>query len=123
MSELNEAQTKECEKYSSYLLTDSLAKRGRVTVRKRALTNKKHNERKKQKKHNRAYKKTEDKKRYIKDLSDYEMPTAQISLLSKGVKFISMPHTDANHTRKQLSFSVTLKNMRDECVSSICTTA
>ena len=50
MSELNEAQNKECEKYSSCLLTDSLVKRGRVTRRKRALANKKHNERKKKKK-------------------------------------------------------------------------
>ena len=45
-SELNLAQNKECEKYSSCLLNDSLVKRGRATRRKRALTNKKHNERK-----------------------------------------------------------------------------
>ena len=102
MSELNEAQNKESEKYSSCLLTDSLAKRGRATERKRALANKKHNERKKQKKCNRAHQKTEENKRYIKNLSDFEMSTAQISLLSKGLKFIPMPHTDANHTRKQL---------------------
>ena len=59
--------------YSSCLLTDSLAKRGRATERKRALGNMKHNERKKQKKCNRAHQKTEENNRYIKNLSDFEM--------------------------------------------------
>ena len=36
MSELNEAQNKDSENYSSCLLTGSLVKRGRATRRKRA---------------------------------------------------------------------------------------
>lgn len=68
----------------------------------RKYLNKKHNNRKKLKKQNIANKATENNKRFIKNLSDHQMSTDEINLLSKGLKFIPTPLTDLNRMRKQL---------------------
>ena len=79
----------------------------------------------KRKKHNRGHKKLEDNRRHIKtesDISDDEMSTAQIHFTFQGVES-SSPCRTQMPVKRGNNFSVTLKNMRDECVSSICTMA
>ena len=75
--------------------------KGRET-QKRKDKNKKHNDRRKIKKRDKIKNSANNKRKYIKNLSDYEMSTDQINLLSKGLKFIPTPTMGETRIKRQL---------------------
>ena len=99
MKKIEENQNKENESYPC-LVSDETAK-GRET-QKRKDKNKKHNDRRKIKKRDKIKKSANNKRKYIKNLSDYEMSTDQINLLSKGLKFIPTPTMGETRIKRQL---------------------
>ena len=73
---------------------------------------KKRNERRKKLRRDIDQKTLESQKRYIKNLSDFELTRDQINLLSRGLKFI--PVTNESHIRQQLlnDFKAFARQMR-----------
>ena len=106
---------KQSESYSC-LLSDSLEVRekGKQTaeITKRP-KNRKRKERRKIKDKKRFCNAIESRKQFIKNLSNEQLTDKQITLLSRGLKFIPTPATKENLIRRQLSrISI---NLRDEC--------
>ena len=99
MKKIEGNQNKENESYPC-LVSDETAK-GRET-HKRKDKNKKHNDRRKIKKRDKIKKSANNKRKYIKNLSHYEMSTEQINLLSKGLKFIPTPTMGETRIKRQL---------------------
>ena len=92
---------KQSESYSC-LLSDSLEVRGKGKANRRdnkAAKNRKRKERRKIKDKKRA---VESRKQYIKNLSNEQLTDKQITLLSRGLKFIPTPVTKENLIRRQL---------------------
>ena len=88
-----------------------------VKEQKRKIRNKKHNERRKIMRFQIPRKITNSNKKHIKNLSNYTLTTAQINLLSRGLKFISMPFLAENRIKQQLLQDF-FKILRGECASS-----
>ena len=92
---------KQSESYSC-LLSDSLEVRGKGKANRRdnkAAKNRKRKERRKIKDKKRA---VESRKQYIKNLSNEQLTDKQITLLSRGLRFIPTPVTKENLIRRQL---------------------
>jgi hypothetical protein len=113
MLNIQKEQNKESESYPkvSFLPTDH-SKRERVP--KRVIRTKKRNERRKKLRRDIDQKTLESQKQYIKNLSDSELTRDQINLLSRGLKFIPTPVTNASHIRLQLlnDFKAFARRMR-----------
>ena len=77
-------------------------------------TIKRHERRKKLRRDIYQKKKQDTNKRYIKNLSNLELTQAQMSLLSRGLKFIPTPVTNESHIRTQLinDFKAFARRMR-----------
>ena len=95
---------KQSESYSC-LLSDSLEVRGKGKANRRdnkAAKNRKRKERRKIKDKKRFFNAIESRKQYIKNLSNEQLTDKQITLLSRGLKFIPTPVTKENLIRRQL---------------------
>ena len=95
---------KQSESYSC-LLSDSLEVRGKGKANRRdnkAAKNHKRKERRKIKDKKRFFNAIESRKQYIKNLSNEQLTDKQITLLSRGLKFIPTPVTKENLIRHQL---------------------
>ena len=104
---------KQSESYSC-LLSDSLEVRGKGKVNRRdnkAAKNRKRKERRKIRDKKRA---VESRKQYIKNLSNEQLTDKQITLLSRGLKFIPTPVTKENLIRRRLlaDFNQSARRMR-----------
>jgi len=66
-------------------------------VEKRKIKNQKHNERKKKTHKDINAIKTERNKKYIRNLSNFDITTDQTNLLSRGLKFVPTPSTNKPH--------------------------
>ena len=91
-------QNKESESYPC-VFTDSLAK-GRDIEKRKIRNNRNHTRRSNRRREKRNYSDKLNQK-YIKNLSNCEMTTDQINLLSKGLKFIPTPTVKENTVRQQ----------------------
>ena len=92
-------KNKESESYPC-VLTDFLAK-GRDIEKRKIRNNRNHTRRSNRRREKRNYSDKLNQK-YIKNLSNCEMTTDQINLLSKGLKFIPTPTVKENTVRQQL---------------------
>ena len=99
MKSLEKSFNKTSESYACVL---SDCKEQGVKVQKRKIRNKKHNERRKIMRFHILRKITNSNKKHIKNLSNYTLTTAQINLLSRGLKFIPTPSIAENHIKQQL---------------------
>ena len=107
---------KQSESYSC-LLSDSLEVRGKGKANRRdnkAAKNRKRKERRKIKDKKRFFNAIESRKQYIKNLSNEQLTDEQITLLSRGLKFIPTPVTKEKKL-SGASFSLISINLRDEC--------
>ena len=89
----------------SCLLSDSLEVRGKGKANRRdnkAAKNRKRKERRKIKDKKRFFNAIESRKQYIKKLSNEQLTDKQITLLSRGLKFIPTPVAKENLIRRQL---------------------
>ena len=75
--------------------------KGRVSDTRKYL-NKKRKHRKKLAKNSIIKKAEEIKNTYIRNLSNCNLTTDQINLLSRGLRFIPSPHTNTNSVKKQI---------------------
>ena len=103
MEELEKSNTnKKTESYPCLLSEcTNKSKRGK-NIEKRKIRNKTHNMHRKTAHKERQRKTYECNKQYIRNLSNIQLTTDQISLLSKGLKFIPTPVTRENNIRHQL---------------------
>ena len=92
-------KNKESESYPC-VFTDSLTK-GRDIEKRKIRNNRNHTRRSNRKREKRNYSDKLNQK-YIRNLSNCEMTTDQINLLSKGLKFIPTPTVKENTVRQQL---------------------
>ena len=99
MKSLEKSFNKTSESYACVL---SDCKEQGVKVQKRKIRNKKHNERRKIMRFHILRKITNSNKKHIKNLSNYTLTTAQINLLSRGLKFIPTPSIAENRIKQQL---------------------
>ena len=111
MSELENSNNKNVASYPC-VLSEYINETGRVPeTRKYMYLNKKHKDRKRLAKQNKAAKTKKNNEKFIKNLSNCHLSTDQTNTLSRGLRFIPSPQTKADCVRKQL-----------ECVSDISTT-
>ena len=82
--------------------------------KKRSLSTKKRNERRRKIARDLDKNITEARKKHIKNLSDYKMTRDQINVLSRGLKFIPTPVTNTGHVRAELlkDFNAFARRMR-----------
>ena len=82
--------------------------------KKRSLSTKKRNERRRKIARDLDKNITEARKKHIKNLSDYKMTRDQINVLSRGLKFIPTPVTNTGHIRAELlkDFNAFARRMR-----------
>ena len=82
--------------------------------KKRTLSTKKRNERRRKIARDLDKNITEARKKHIKNLSDYKMTRDQINVLSRGLKFIPTPVTNTGHVRAELlkDFNAFARRMR-----------
>ena len=99
MKKVEENQNKKKNEPYPCFVSDETAK-GRET-QKRKVRNKKRHDRRKITKRDKN-KKSANNQKYIKNLSDYEMSTDEINLLSKGLKFIPTPTMGETRIKRQL---------------------
>ena len=102
MSEIQRNQNKESESYPTLCSLSTVHSRGKKGKTKRVFCNKKRKDRRKTLRRDINPKKLESMKRNIKNLSNSELTRDQITLLSRGLKFIPTPVANENHTRRQL---------------------
>ena len=103
MDEMMKSLEKSFNKTSeSYACVHSDCKEQGVKLQKRKIRNKKHNERRKIMRFHILRKKTNSNKKHIKNLLNYTLTTAQINLLSRGLKFIPTPSIAENRIKQQL---------------------
>ena len=102
MKKLEELNNKTVKAYPCLLSECTTSKQRGITAEKRKLKNRKHTERKRKTHKDITARKTEANKKYIKNLSNSEMTTDQINLLSRGLKFVPTPTTNETALRKQL---------------------
>ena len=100
MSNLKKASNKDVSIYPC-VLTESFNGKGRVSNTRKYL-NKKRKHRKKLAKNSIIKKAEEIKNTYIRNLSNCNLTTDQINLLSRGLRFIPSPHTNTNSVKKQI---------------------
>ena len=84
MKEIEEIKNKTCESYPCLFSVCGTKKQREDKVEKRKIKNKKHNERKKKTHKDINAIKTERNKKYIKNLSNFDITTDQTNLLSRG---------------------------------------
>ena len=120
MSNLKKASNKDVSIYPC-VLTESFNGKGRVSNTRKYL-NKKRKHRKKLAKNSIIKKAEEIKNTYIRNLSNCNLTTDQINLLSRGLRFIPSPHSNTNSVTLKNKFYAISINLRDECVSDISTT-
>ena len=99
MKKVEENQNKKNESYPCFVSDET--PKGRET-QKRKVRNKKHHDRRKITKRDKNKKSADNNRKYIKNLSDYEMSTDEINLLSKGLKFIPTPTMGETRIKRQL---------------------
>ena len=87
--------------HACYLCETNEQTRGN-RIQKRKIKNIKHRDRKKKTHKDINTKKTESNSKYIKNLSNSDMTTDQINLLSRGLKFVPMPTKNETALRTQL---------------------
>ena len=103
MEKLEKANTnKKSESYPCLLSECTNKSKKGKNIEKRKIRNKTHNTRRKTARKERQRKTYECNKQYIKNLSNIQLTTDQINLLSKGLKFIPTPVTIENSIRHQL---------------------
>ena len=95
-------QNKGVESYPCLLSECTVKPRRGKDIEKRKILNKKHNTRSKVARQRQQKTTHESNKRHIKSLSDMQLTTDQLSLLSKGLRFIPTPVTKENNIRRQL---------------------
>ena len=101
MKSLEKSFNKTSESYAC-VHSDCYSKEQGVKVQKRKIRSKKHNDRRKIMRFNILRKITNSNKKHIKNLSNYTLITAQINLLSRGLKFIPTPSIAENRIKQQL---------------------
>jgi len=100
MSNLKKASNKDVSTYPG-VLTESFNGKERISNTRKYLNNKcKH--RKKLAKKSITKRDEERKSTYIKNLSNCNLTTDQINLLTKGLRFIPSPHTNTDSVKKQI---------------------
>ena len=102
MSKFTDIENKQSESYPSVL---SVSNKGKEKgINSKTLTERNHRRRKRKNvKHIKLYNEAiETRKKHIKNLSDTELTTEQINLLSRGLKFIPTPVMKENQIRSQL---------------------
>ena len=102
MSEIQRNQNKESESYPTLCSLSTVHYKGKKGKTKRVFCNKKRKERRKTLRRDINQKKMESMKRNIKNLSNNELTRDQITLLSRGLKFIPTPVANEDHIRRQL---------------------
>ena len=102
MSEIQRNQNKESESYPTLCSLSTVHYKGKKGKPKRVFCNKKRKERRKTLRRDINQKKMESMKRNIKNLSNNELTRDQITLLSRGLKFIPTPVANEDHIRRQL---------------------
>ena len=100
MSNLKKASNKDVSTYPG-VLTDSFNGKER-TLNTRKYLNNKHKHRKKLAKKSITKRDEGIKNTYIRNLSNCNLTTDEINLLSKGLRFIPSPHTNTDSVKKQI---------------------
>ena len=100
MSELENSNNKNVASYRC-VLSEYINETGRVPETRKYL-NKKHKDRKRLVKQNKAAKTKKNNEKFIKILSNCHLSTDQTNILSRGLRFILSPQTKADCVRKQL---------------------
>ena len=96
----NSANNKNVEKYNS-LISENLTTTTGVQNKKRYKRNKPKEHRKKMAK-KRIETQRKNNEKFIKNFSNQQLSDSQVSVLSKGLKFVPTPVTDENYIRRQL---------------------
>ena len=97
----NSANNKNVEKYNS-LISENLTTTTGVQNKKGYKTNNKLKERRKKMAKKRIERQRKNNEKFIKNFSNQQLSDSQISVLSKGLKFVPTPVTDVNYIRRQL---------------------
>ena len=98
----NSANNKNVEKYNS-LISENLTTTTGVQNKKGYKTNNKLKERRKKMAKKRIERQRKNNEKFIKNFSNQQLISdSQISVLSKGLKFVPTPVTDVNYIRRQL---------------------
>ena len=102
MLDLQKNENKESESYPnvSFMPTDNFERE--KTLTKSAICTIKRHERRKKLRPDIYQKKQDTNKRYIKNLSNFELTQSQINLLLRGLKFIPTTVTNESHIRTRL---------------------
>ena len=119
MKEIEEIKNETCESYPCLFSECGTEKQREDKVEKRKIKNKRHNKRKKKTHKDINAIKTERNKKYIKNLSIFDITTDQTNLLSRGLKFVPTPSTYETALRKQLlsDFDKFARRMRLQFIS------
>ena len=97
----NSANNKNVEKYDSLISENLTAKTG-VKNKKGYKTNNKRKERRKKMAKKRIETQRKNNEKFIKNFSNQQLSDSQVSVLSKGLKFVPTPATDENYIRRKL---------------------
>ena len=97
----NSANNKNVEKCNS-LISENLTTSTGVQNKKGNKTNNKRKERRKKLAKKRIETQRKNNEKFIKNFSNQQLSDSQVSVLSKGLKFVPTPVTDENHIRRQL---------------------
>ena len=97
----NSANNKNVEKYNS-LISENLTTTTGVQNKKGYKTNNKRKERRKKMAKKRIETQRKNNEKFIRNFSNQQLSDSQVSILSKGLKFVPTPVTDENYIRRQL---------------------
>ena len=97
----NSANNKNVEKYNS-VISENLTTPTGVQNKKGYKTNNKRKERRKKMAKKRIETQRKNNEKFIRNFSNQQLSDSQVSILSKGLKFVPTPVTDENYIRRQL---------------------
>ena len=97
----NSANNKDVEKYNS-LISENLTTTTRVENKKGHKRSYKRKERRKKLAKKQIETQRENNEKFIKNFSNQQLSDSQVSVISKGLKFVPTPVTDENNIRRQL---------------------
>ena len=97
----NSANNKNVEKYNS-VISENLTTPTGVQNKKGYKTNNKRKERRKKMAKKRIETQRKNNDKFIRNFSNQQLSDSQVSVLSKGLKFVPTPVTDENYIRRQL---------------------
>ena len=97
----NSANNKNVEKYNS-VISENLTTPTGVQNKKGYKTNNKRKERRKKMAKKRIETQRKNNEKFIRNFSNQQLSDSQVSVLSKGLKFVPTPVTDENYIRRQL---------------------